>query len=149
MSFFVATVTNKIVVSVVLAYFLSSAIKMFFNFLRTEKWDPMVFLRTGGMPSSHTASVTAMTTSIYLMEGPSNLFIVCFIVSVIVISDAVGMRRAMGKQAEVVNKIADEFKYFKKFRTKRLYELLGHTPKQVIAGLILGILIARFVHTLY
>jgi uncharacterized protein len=108
-----------------------------------------VFLRTGGMPSSHTASVTAMTTSIYLMEGPSNLFIVCFIVSVIVISDAVGMRRAMGKQAEVVNKIADEFKYFKKFRTKRLYELLGHTPKQVIAGLILGILIARFVHTLY
>ena len=149
MSFLVATITNKIIVSVILSYLIASILKMFFNYLRTDSLDLMVFFRTGGMPSSHTASVTAMTTSIYLMEGASNLFAVCFIVSVIVISDAVGLRRAMGKQAEVVNKIADEFRYFRKFRTKRLYELLGHTNKQVIAGFILGILIARFVYSLY
>jgi len=143
--FYSAVFSNKILQSVIFAYMLASLIKVFFNYLGTDKWDLNVFFRTGGMPSSHTASVTAMTTAIYLMEGVSNLFMVCLIVSSIVISDAIGLRRSVGKQAQVLNKVSEEFKHFKKFRTKRLYELLGHTPKQAIAGLILGILIAKMV----
>lgn len=143
--FFADFFTNKILWSVFLSYFVAGLIKVFFNYLGEEKIDFGMFFKTGGMPSSHTASVTAMTTSIYLLEGVSNLFIVCMIVSLIIVSDAVGIRRSAGKQAQVLNTIIEEITYFRKFRTKRLYELLGHTPRQVIGGAILGILMARFV----
>ena len=68
---------------------------MFFHYLGTDKWDPMVFFRTGGMPSSHTASVTSMTAAIYFLEGPSNLFMVSLIVSSIVIEKMV-LKRTKG-----------------------------------------------------
>ncbi len=143
---FITTIfTNKIVISVIISYLLASIIKVFFNYLAYDEWDFMVFFRTGGMPSSHTATVSAMTASIYFLEGFSNLFFISLIISSIIVSDAVGIRRAAGKQAYVLNKMVEEFKYFKKFRTKRLYELLGHTPKQALAGLVLGILVAKFV----
>ena len=141
-----AIFTNKIVLSVVLSYFVASVIKVFFYYLGTDEWNFMVFFKTGGMPSSHTASVVAMAAAIYLSEGPSNLFMVCLIVSSIVIADAIGLRRAVGKQAQVLNKISSEFRHFKTFKTKRLYELLGHTPKQALAGLILGILVTRIIY---
>ncbi|NTV24445.1 MAG: divergent PAP2 family protein, partial [Nanoarchaeota archaeon] len=94
----------------------------------------------------HTATVGAMTASIYFSEGFSNLFVVCMIVSMVIISDAVGIRRAAGKQAQVLNSMIEDFTVLRKFKTKRLYELLGHTPKQVIIGLIIGILVAKLVH---
>jgi len=143
--FFQTVLTNEIVLSVLLAYALASLIKVFFHYLGTDKWDWMVFFRTGGMPSSHTASVTAMATSIYLLEGPSNLFMVCLIVASIVISDAIGLRRSVGKQAQVLNKMSQEIRHFRTFRPKRVQELLGHTPKQALAGLVLGILVANLV----
>lgn len=145
MGFFVDIITHKIIVSVILAYTVASIIKVFFYWLGTDEWNFMVFFKTGGMPSSHMASVAAMTTSVYMLEQSSNLFMVCLIVSSIVLADAIGLRRAVGKQAKVLNKVADEFKHFRKFRTRRLYELVGHTPKQGLAGLILGILVTRIV----
>lgn len=143
--FFPDMFTNKIVLSVIVAYTVASLIKVFFNYLMTEKLDPRIFFSTGGMPSTHTASVTAMTSAIYFIEGVSNLFVVAFIVSIVIITDAVGIRRAAGKQAQVLNAIIEDFTIFKKFKTKRLYELLGHSPKQVIVGLILGIIVARII----
>jgi uncharacterized protein len=137
--------TNRILISVVLSYFIAGCIKVFFNYVLFDKIDLMFFFRTGGMPSSHTASVAAMTTTIFLLEGFSNLFFVCLILSLIIISDAVGIRRAAGKQAQVLNTVIQEFRHFRKFRTRRLYELLGHTPKQVVVGAILGIIVARVV----
>ncbi len=136
---------NKIIQSVIFAYLSASIIKILLKYIAYDELDFMMFFRTGGMPSSHTASVTAMTTAIYFTEGTSNLFVLSLIVSMIIISDAVGVRRAAGKQAQIINKMVHDYKYFKKFKTKRLYELLGHTPKQVLMGLILGILVARMV----
>ena len=136
---------NKIVLSVFISYIVASLLKVFFFYLGRDRLDPMVFFRTGGMPSSHTATVSAMTTSVYLLEGFTNLFFVCLVVSAIIVSDAVGIRRAAGKQAQVLNKMIDEFRYFRKFKTKRLHELLGHTPKQVLGGLIIGMLVAKIV----
>jgi acid phosphatase family membrane protein YuiD len=144
----ITILTNKIVLSVILTYVVASLIKVLFHYLGQDKWDIMVFLRTGGMPSTHTATVSAMTTSVYLVEGLTNLFFVCLVISLIIISDAVGVRRAAGKQAYVLNKMVDEFKYFRKFKTKRLHELLGHTPKQVFAGLLIGVIIARIIFIL-
>ena len=138
-------ITNKILISVIASYFVAGAIKVFFYYLRYERIDLMFFFRTGGMPSSHTTSVAAMTASVYFLEGVSNLFVICLIVSSVIISDALGIRRAAGKQAQVLNTIIEEYTHFKKFRTRRLYELLGHTPKQVIIGAILGIIIAKII----
>jgi uncharacterized protein len=139
---------NPILQSVFFSYTLGGLLKIFFNYLGTNKVDLKMFFRTGGMPSSHSASVTAMTTSIYLLEGVSNLFIVCLIISLVVISDAIGVRRAAGKQARILNDLIDEFQFHGKLKTKKLYELLGHTPKQVLGGIILGfflaLLVARF-----
>jgi acid phosphatase family membrane protein YuiD len=142
---FAAVFSSKIILSVIWAYIFASLIKMVFHYLGTDKWDWMIFFRTGGMPSSHTASIIAMTTSVYLQDGPTSLFMVCIIVSAIVISDAIGLRRAVGKQAQTLNQMADEIKYFGKVRTKKLQELLGHTPRQAIGGFILGILVAHMV----
>lgn len=146
MASFLATIfTNKIILSVIISYVLTSLIKVFFNYLMYDEWDFIVFFRTGGMPSSHTATVTAMTTALYLLEGFSNLFFISLVISSIIVSDAVGIRRAAGKQAQVLNKMVDEFRYFRKFKTKRLHELLGHTPKQVFVGFVIGFLITKIV----
>lgn len=142
---FAAVFSSKIILSVIWAYIFASLIKMVFHYLGTDKWDWMIFFRTGGMPSSHTASIIAMTTSVYLQDGPTSLFMVCIIVSAIVISDAIGLRRAVGKQAQTLNQMADEIKYFGKIRTRKLQELLGHTPRQAIGGFVLGILVAYMV----
>jgi acid phosphatase family membrane protein YuiD len=139
---------NHILLSVVLSYLLAGVLKIFFYYLGTNKIEPRFFFRTGGMPSSHTASVTAMTVSIYLLEGVSNLFIVCFIMSMVVISDAVGVRRAAGKQARLLNTMIDELLNKGNIKAEKLYVLLGHTPKQVLGGLILGTSVALFVSTL-
>jgi len=143
--FLIQLFTNPILVSCILSYVIASMIKMFFHYLAFDEFNPAVFFKTGGMPSSHTASVSAMTTAIFLLEGFSNLFFVCILFSTIVISDAIGVRRSAGKQAQVLNKMVDEFKYFKRFKTKELYELLGHTPRQVLAGFILGVFVTILV----
>ena len=145
MSLIVDLITNKIILSVICAYTISSLIKIAVVFILNNKFDFRVFIRTGGMPSSHTASVSALTTAVYLTEGVTNLFIVSLVFSSVFIFDAVSFRRAAGKQAEIINKIVEDYKYFKKLKTKRLYELLGHTPKQVLIGVVLGILIARLI----
>jgi acid phosphatase family membrane protein YuiD len=140
--------SNHIFQSVFLSYIISGLLKVIFNYLGTNKIELKMFFRTGGMPSSHTASVAAMTTSIFLLEKVSNLFIVSLIMSIVVISDAIGVRRAAGKQARILNDLIDEFQFHGKLKTKKLYELLGHTPKQVIGGILLGfflaLLVARF-----
>jgi uncharacterized protein len=133
---------NHILQAALFSYLIGGILKVVFYYLGRGKIELKMLFRTGGMPSTHTATVTAMTTTLYLLEGVSNLFIVCFIVSLVIISDALGVRRAAGKQAQLLNDIVGEFQYSGKFKAKRLYELLGHTPKQVLGGLILGIIVA-------
>ncbi|AJF61126.1 TPA: divergent PAP2 family protein [Candidatus Woesearchaeota archaeon] len=145
MSFLGEVLTNRIIISVILTYIVTGALKLLFYYLGTDEWNFMVFFRTGGMPSSHIASVTAMSAAIYHLEGVSSLFIVALILSSIVTVDAIGARRAAGQQAQVINKVVDEFRYFRKFRTRRLYELIGHTPRQALVGFIIGIIVARIV----
>ncbi|MBN2368169.1 divergent PAP2 family protein [Candidatus Woesearchaeota archaeon] len=141
--FFSELLTNKLFLSILCSYVVASSIKILLFYFAHNKFDFKLFIRTGGMPSGHTASVSAMTTAVYLSEGLTTLFIVSLTISTIIIFDAVGIRRATGKQAEILNKIIEDYRLFKKLKTKRLYELLGHTPTEVFVGLILGILIAR------
>jgi len=99
------------------------------------------FVETGGMPSSHSAVVTSLMTAIGLSEGFSSpLFAVSFVFSFIVMYDAAGVRRAAGKQAQILNQLINS-KQVKVDTNEKLKELLGHTPIQVFVGAIYGIVV--------
>lgn len=122
---------------------LAQTIKMTVGFLRTGQIDFRYLLSTGGMPSAHSAMVCGLCTSIGLTEGfdaPLTMLAAGF--AAITMFDAASVRRAAGHQAKVLNlMIAELFKQHK-LRQTHLKELLGHTRKEVFAGLIVGIVVA-------
>lgn len=97
-----------------------------------------------GMPSSHAAFVAALTTIIGMTEGfDSPLFAVCFIFSVLVIRDALGIRRYLGQHGEIINILVKDLKEDKMLDEvyPKLLEKIGHTPAQIIAGSLIGVFI--------
>jgi len=98
---------------------------------------------TGGMPSSHAASVAALATTVGLQEGfDSPIFGVAAFFSLIVMYDAAGIRQAAGRQARVLNRMIDDLKAHHVIGGERLIELLGHTPLEVMAGTAYGVALA-------
>lgn len=111
--------------------------------LRHRRVDLRRLATSGGMPSSHTALVLSLTTVIGSKRGlNSPEFAISAIFSVVVMYDATGVRRAAGRQAQVLNRIIDDLFHREGLREERLRELIGHTPVEVIAGALLGILVA-------
>ena len=109
------------------------------HYLRTRRWNLRRFVETGGMPSSHAASVAALSTAVGMEEGfRSTLFGATLFFSLIVMYDAAGLRRAAGRQAEVLNRLIDEHFRHPEKDAQRLMELLGHTPLEVLVGGLLG-----------
>jgi len=102
---------------------------------------------TGGMSSSHAASVSALATTVGLQEGwNSPIFGVAAFFSLIVMYDAAGIRRAAGRQARVLNRMIDDLKAHHVIGGERLIELLGHTPLEVFTGTAYGIALAMVLH---
>ena len=128
----------------ILAGFLVQSMKFAADWIRHKRPNFRVLTSTGGMPSSHSAGVCALTTAIWVREGGmSSLFSIALYFSLIVMYDATGLRRSAGLQAAVLNRIVDEqFIHHRKAGEGRLKELLGHTPLEVLVGAILGILFA-------
>ncbi len=94
----------------------------------------------GGMPSSHTAMVVALTAEIGRWRGLGDpLFAAALIFSSVVMYDATGVRRAAGRQAMILNRMIDDFFERRGFQEDRLRELVGHTPVEVVAGAVLGL----------
>lgn len=123
--------------------FLVQGYKGFAAYLKTRRWNLRRFVETGGMPSSHAASVAALTTAVGLEEGfRSALFSATLFFSLIVMYDAAGLRRAAGRQAVVLNRLIDEHFKHPEEGTQKLMELLGHTPLEVLVGALLGTLSA-------
>ena len=109
------------------------------EYLRTKRWNLRRFVETGGMPSSHAASVAALSTAVGMEEGfRSTLFGATLFFSLIVMYDAAGLRRAAGRQAVVLNRLIDEHFRHPEKDAQRLMELLGHTPLEVLVGGLLG-----------
>ena len=114
--------------------------------LRHRRLNFRRFVQTGGMPSSHSASVAALTTAVGLEEGPlSTLFGVTFFFSLIVMYDAAGLRRAAGHQARLLNKIVVTHEDVE-LRKQQLLESLGHTPLEVLVGATIGFVAAMIWH---
>ena len=120
--------------------FLVQAYKGVSEFLRTRRWNLRRFVETGGMPSSHAASVSALSTEVAFREGVGSvLFGVTLYFSLVVMYDAAGLRRAAGRQAVVLNRIIDQHWKDPEQETQRLMELLGHTPLEVAVGALIGL----------
>ena len=101
--------------------------------------------RTGGMPSSHSAVVCALTTSVGFTEGiSSNLFIFCIWFALVVLRDALGVRRSAGLQARALNNLGRQFSEKTGVEFRAVKEIQGHTPREVLVGALLGVFIAVF-----
>ncbi|MDD4202758.1 MAG: divergent PAP2 family protein [Candidatus Omnitrophica bacterium] len=134
---------NLAFITVLSSVIIAQTLKVVFGIIRERKFDFRWFLYNGGMPSSHTAAVCSMALVMAFEYGFSSpLFVLAFMVAIVVITDAQGVRRASGKQAEILNKILDDIYWKKKIQEDRLKELLGHTPVEVVAGIVLGIVTA-------
>jgi acid phosphatase family membrane protein YuiD len=102
-----------------------------------------IIWRTGGMPSSHAAVVSSMTAAVGVQEGiGSNIFVVCFFVALVVMRDAMGVRRSSGLQARALNLLGRNAADRMGFEYHPVKEIQGHAPIEVVVGALLGIFIA-------
>ncbi|XP_011097850.1 uncharacterized protein LOC105176672 isoform X2 [Sesamum indicum] len=117
--------------------------------LKDKKWDSRRMLSSGGMPSSHSATVTALATAIGLEEGAgASSFAIAVVLACVVMYDATGIRLHAGRQAELLNQIVCELPPEHPVANVRpLRDSLGHTPLQVAAGALLGCLVAFLLRT--
>ncbi len=133
----------------ILSAFLAQIIKFFIFTIKTKKVNFKIFTTTGGMPSSHSAGVMGLSTSVGIIEGfDSVIFAVAVGFALITMYDAAGVRRAAGKTAACLNRMMDDFyKHDVQAIGGKLKELLGHTPFEVIMGAIFGCAFAFFYHS--
>ena len=140
---FVQLSQNHVFVTVLVAWFIAQAAKVFLGLITEKKFNFKWFVDTGGMPSSHAATVSALACSIGLRYGlRSPVFAITLVFAWIILMDAQGFRRSAGKQAEILNVILDDIYWKKNIKEEKLKELLGHTPVEVLVGALIGILVA-------
>ncbi|EOR23530.1 divergent PAP2 family protein [Cytobacillus oceanisediminis] len=148
---------NKGVYVALISIGMAQFLKIPIHFLKTKKWDKGLFFQTGGMPSSHSAGVSSLTTFIALKRGmPTIDFALSLIYGLIVMYDAQGIRRQTGELTLKVNDLGDLVDKintdkniaFKEKQPKKLKEMLGHQPQEVLGGALLGILIGFLGHIL-
>jgi len=144
---------NYVLVASLLSWCIAQILKTILNILSTKKFDPERLVGAGGMPSSHSALVCSATIALSREVGlNSPEFAIMFIFALVVMYDAMGVRRAAGMHAKEINKInknLDENNVVididNENKSKELKEFLGHTPFEVLGGALLGILIALMV----
>lgn len=140
MDFFTQVFDNHILWISIFACFLAQFIKIFTGKERVVDF-PRMFM-SGGMPSSHSSFVTSLSTIVGIYKGFDSVeFAICVVFALIVMYDASGVRRAVGRQAAILNKIVEDLQNKKHIEHETLKELVGHTPKEVILGAILGIVV--------
>lgn len=131
---------NPILLVAVTAWSIAQVLKVLIEFLLLKTWNWALLFQAGGMPSSHSAMVSAMALSIGLYMGfDLPVFAVASILAMIVIYDATGIRREAGRQAVLINTIIEEIAKGKLSQHKRLKEVLGHTPGEAVMGTLLGL----------
>jgi acid phosphatase family membrane protein YuiD len=137
---------NRILWASLLAWGIAQLSKTIYEFIRQRKLNFSRLVSSGGMPSSHSALVTGLATATGRVSGlNSSAFAITVVLAAIVMYDAAGVRRAVSIQARILNQMIDEVFQGRPMGEKRLRELIGHTPIQVIVGGLLGIGIALLV----
>ena len=136
---------NNVVIASVCAWALAQFIKVLIGLIRKRQIDLRDFVSSGGMPSSHSATVSALTTSVAIIEGIGSVaFGISAMFAVIVMYDAAGVRQSVGRQSVVLNRIIAELRDRRPIAEleHNLRVFIGHTPFQVIVGSAMGIIVA-------
>ena len=151
MTFLADLISNKTLMAACIAWLLAQLIKTVIDLVLYGSFNPERMVGSGGMPSSHSSTVCALCTMALMEYGAASFqFSVTFILAMVVMYDAAGVRRETGKQAKVLNAMLRDnpFEWKDEVLDQKLKELVGHTPLQVTAGAILGIIIAILLRTM-
>jgi acid phosphatase family membrane protein YuiD len=142
---------NQVLIGALLAWSGAQALKLPIEYARTHSWDWSLLLRAGGMPSSHSALVTAAAHGIGLSSGfGTPLFALSVALALVVIYDATGIRRQAGQHATIINTIIKDFLEGHPARSQeKLREVLGHSPLEAFIGTVLGIAVSQIVYRLW
>jgi acid phosphatase family membrane protein YuiD len=133
---------NAVLWAAAVGWFTAQFIKMIRSLIVTRRLDLGYMFSSGGMPSAHSALVTAMATAIGRVMGlGSPVFALAIVFAGVVMYDAAGVRLAVSLQARILNHMIDDFFHERGLQAKRLRELIGHTPLEVFAGAAVGIII--------
>lgn len=135
---------NQIFLAGFIAWMTAQILKIITHYIQHRELDLTRIVGSGGMPSSHSSLVMGISTGIGIKYGwGSDIYILALVFSVIVMYDASGVRRSVGKQAIILNRIIKNLYQHKKIQEAKLKEFVGHTPKEVFAGALLGIITAH------
>jgi acid phosphatase family membrane protein YuiD len=133
---------NEPLISAVIAWFIAQFLKVIIHLFKEKEFDISKFFASGGMPSSHSSTVTGLALSVGLTEGFENVtFAISAIFATIIMYDASGVRLAVSKHAKLLN----DFFHGRIKNYKALNELVGHTSYEVVVGALIGIIIAIIV----
>lgn len=133
---------NKVLIAVLAGWLIAQALKIPTEYLRSRRWMWAMFFAPGGMPSSHSALMVSGTFAVGLYHGFDNpLFGIAVDITMIVAHDASGVRRQAGMHAERINLLFEELFKGHLWDEKELKEVIGHTPLEVIGGVLLGLLV--------
>lgn len=136
--------------AVFLSWFCAQLYKVLTGMIREKRLNLRWIFDTGGMPSSHTATVASLSTAAALYYGVVTMpFLITLVFSIIIMFDAAGVRRSVGKQAQILNKMSDELHEKGHVSEAQVKELLGHTPVEVLAGAAVGVFLTFIICGLF
>ena len=145
MNTFLKIINNKYIYVPIILWAVVQTFKVIWELIKTKKFNFKRIMGAGGMPSSHSAVVVALATMIGRYEGvQTSMFALSLIFAFVVMYDAAGVRRAAGKQATILNKIVQTPGLSTLEVQEKLVEVLGHTPIQVFAGALIGLIVGMF-----
>ncbi len=136
----------KAYLAVAAAWAVAQSIKVARNVFHRKRFNARWIIDTGGMPSSHSSGTAALATVVGLYAGFNSIvFLFALVFALITMFDAASVRRSVGRQAVILNKMLDEIYAEGKFSEQHLREFLGHTPVEVLVGALLGVVISFLV----
>jgi acid phosphatase family membrane protein YuiD len=141
---------NYVLIAALIAWGIAQTIKVPIEYLQTHRLNWALLVQAGGMPSSHSALIVAITHGIGLSVGfGTALYALAFAISMIVIYDATGIRRQAGKHAEMINAMIKDLAAGNPLKQEQLREVLGHTPGEALGGILLGLVVAQLTWMLW
>lgn len=152
MDFIVELFNNQVFVSAALGWLVAQVLKTLIHLILTKRFVVERMVGSGGMPSCHSATVCGLATVAGIKYGGGSFeFAISVMLAIIVMYDAMGVRRETGKQGQVLNEMMEIFINMGKQISPeaKLKELVGHTPLQVLMGAVLGIIIALVVNVIW
>ena len=133
---------NKVLMIPLMVLLITQVFKIIYFSIKNKKIDLFILITTGGLPSSHSALVSSLSTVVAKVNGiTSTEFAITVILAMIVMYDASGIRKAAGEHAKILNEMLEEKEYYSSKEYKKLKELLGHTKLEVFIGFLTGIIL--------